>query len=78
MFRSKASLLLVAMLFSGVTQAYVVTINPGPRAVYLRVGDGAFTSTYNANGTPGNLATVNVVSVTVPDASVGNGAPSRP
>ena len=73
MFRSKASLLLVAMLLSGVAQAYVVTINPGPRAVYLRVGDGAFTGQYQSGGTPGNLATVNVVSVAVPAAAVGNG-----
>jgi hypothetical protein len=73
MLRSKAFLLLGAMLLSGVAQAYVVTINPGPRAVYLRVGDGAFTGQYQSGGTPGSLATVNVVSVAVPAAAVGNG-----
>jgi hypothetical protein len=44
--------------------AYVLTITPGARAVYLQVGNG----TVNANN-----ATVNVVSVSVPVGAVGNG-----
>lgn len=73
MLHSTRFLLLVLALISGVAQAYVVTIDPGPRAVYLRVGDGAFTRTYDKNGTPGTLATVNLVSVSVPAPSLGNG-----
>jgi hypothetical protein len=45
-------------------QAWVLNINPGPRAVYLAVGS----ATTNANN-----ATVNLVSVTVPANSVGTG-----
>lgn len=56
-----AALLLGA---AGAAQAWVLTINPGPRALYLQVGTGS----NNANN-----ATVNVVSVTVPAAQVGSG-----
>lgn len=45
-------------------QAWVLTINPGPRALYLQVGTGS----NNANN-----ATINVVSVSVPAAQVGSG-----
>lgn len=44
--------------------AWVLTMNPGPRAIYLQVGNG----TNNANNT-----TINTVSVTVPAAAVGSG-----
>lgn len=55
-------------------QAYTITITTGTRAIYLQVGAGGYVGTYNASGTPGNNATINVVSVTVPAASVGTGA----
>lgn len=44
--------------------AWVLTINPGTRAVYLQVGNG----TANANN-----ATINLVSTTVPAGAVGRG-----
>ena len=44
--------------------AWVLTVNPGPKTIYLQVGNG----TKNAA-----KATVNLVSVTVPAAQVGNG-----
>lgn len=53
--------------------AFTIVIAPGPRAVFLQVGDGAFSGTYLTGGTPGTSATVNTVSVTVPAASLGNG-----
>lgn len=53
--------------------AFTVNINPGSRAIYLQVGNGSFTGTYSGGGTPGNNATVNKVSVTVPAAQVGSG-----
>src|ERR1700716_736661 len=54
-------------------RAYTVNIGPGTRAIYLQVGNGSFTGTYSGGGTPGNNATVNRVSVTVPAAQVGSG-----
>ncbi|CAN5601623.1 hypothetical protein BH11PSE7_BH11PSE7_17430 [soil metagenome] len=57
--------------------AFVVTIAPGVRALYLQVGIGTMTGgTYSAGGTPQNNAGINSVSVTVPAATVGAG--SRP
>lgn len=55
--------------------AYTVTITAAtPRAIYLQIGIGGFTGgTYTGGGAPGNNATVNLVSVTVPAASIGNG-----
>ena len=67
-----ASLALLASAQSAC--AYTITITAGARSLYLQVGDGGYTGTYSSGGTPGNNATVNVVSVTVPAASVGNGA----
>ncbi len=54
--------------------AYTITITAGSRAIYLQVGNGGYTGTYTSGGTPGNNATINVVSVTVPAASVGSGS----
>jgi len=54
--------------------AYTITITAGTRAIYLQVGNGGYTGIYSSGGTPGNNATINVVSVTVQAASVGNGA----
>ncbi len=53
--------------------AYTLTIGTGTKAAYLRVGDGTIGGgTYNAGGTPAANTTVNLVSVTVPAAVVGN------
>lgn len=57
----------------GIAHAFTANINRGTRAIYLQVGQGSFTGTYNNGGTPGNNATVNLVSVTVPAAQVGTG-----
>lgn len=65
-----AALLLVPSL----AQAYQITITSGKRALYLQIGDGTYVDgSYNAGGTPANNATIDVVSVSVPAASVGNG-----
>ncbi len=56
---------LSAALLASVAQAWVLTVTPGPRAVYLAVGN----ATQNASN-----ATVNLVSVTVPANAVGTGA----
>lgn len=58
---------------SHAAQAYVITITAGPRSIYLQVGAGGYTGVYTSGGTPGNNATINVVSVTVPAAVVGSG-----
>ena len=65
-----AGLLLSAQFAS----AFTVNITPGARVVYLAVGNGSFTGTLQAGGTPANNATVNTVSVTVPANVVGSGA----
>lgn len=65
--------LLLAVFGIGEASAYTVTIGTGPKAAYLRIGDGTMTGgNYNAGGTPADNTTVNLVSVTVPAASVGN------
>jgi hypothetical protein len=55
--------------------AYTVNLSPrNPRTIYLQVGVGAFTGgTYNGGGSPAVNGTINVVSVTVPTAQIGNG-----
>jgi hypothetical protein len=54
--------------------AFTVSITAAnPRVIYLQVGVGSFNGLFNSGGTPANNATVNVVSVTVPAAQVGNG-----
>jgi hypothetical protein len=56
--------------------AYTITITPGARSLYLQVGAGTYTGgNYNAGGQPANNSTINVVSVTVPVSSIGNGTP---
>jgi hypothetical protein len=57
------------------SHAYTVNLSPrNPRIIYLQVGVGAFTGgTYNQGGSPAVNGTINVVSVTVPTAQVGNG-----
>lgn len=57
-------------------QAYTINLSPrSPRTIYLQVGVGTFTGgSYNQGGSPAVNGTINVVSVTVPAAQVGNGA----
>jgi len=66
-------LAMTAALVPQVALAYVITITPGPRSLYLQVGAGGYTGFYTSGGTPGNNSAINVVSVTVPAASVGSG-----
>jgi len=66
----------VALLGALIEQssAFTIALTPGPPpTVYLQIGVGTFIGgTYSAGGTPGNNATVNTVSVTVPPSAVGN------
>ncbi|NDK39699.1 hypothetical protein DT603_12685 [Pseudoxanthomonas gei] len=77
MIRLLSGLIALGLCFDA--PAYVVTISPGVRAVYLRVGTGT-SVTYNSNvttfGNNGNANnnTINIVSVVVPANVVGNGA----
>lgn len=65
--------LLLATAGIGDARAYTATIGTGPKAAYLRVGDGTITGgNYSSGGTPAANATVNLVSVTVPATVVGN------
>ena len=68
-----ASASLFVVLPAETASAYTITITSGTRAIYLQVGTGGYTGFYNSGGTPGNNATINVVSVAVPVASVGSG-----
>lgn len=64
------------VLFASIDNAtaYTVAIATGTKSAYLRVGDGSISGGfYNAGGTPAANTTVNLVSVTVPAATVGNG-----
>lgn len=66
-------LALLAAAASPEARGYTATIGTGPKAAYLRVGDGTITGgNYNSGGTPADNTTVNLVSVTVPAAAVGN------
>lgn len=71
---------LALSVIAPVAQAFVVTITGtgflGRGQVYLRVGNGVYTGTYQSNGATGagNGGGINVVSVTVPAAVLGNGA----
>ena len=66
----------VALLGAAIepSSAFTIAITPGPPpTVYLQIGVGTFTGGfYSTGGTPGNNATVNTVSVSVPAAAVGN------
>ena len=56
------------------SDAYLVSITSGKKSIFLQVGTGTMTGgTFQSGGKPGNNATVNTVSVTVPAASVGTG-----
>lgn len=69
-----APALLCLIATSQPADAYTITITSGSRAVYLQVGAGGYSGTYNSGGRPGNNATINVVSVSVPASVVGSGA----
>jgi len=71
--RCAAAAVLLACALSA--HAYTVNLSPrDPRIIYLQVGVGSFTGgTYNAGGSPAVNGRINVVSVTVPTALVGNG-----
>ncbi len=64
MQKTLQALLLCASMSAA--QAWVLSVNPGPRAVYLAVGNAT------ANGVN---ATVNLISVNVPANAVGTGQP---
>ena len=70
-----AALVATAGVVAMPAAAFTVNITAAnPRVIYLQVGVGSFTGgNYNAGGSPANNATVNVVSVAVPAAQVGNG-----
>lgn len=66
--------LLVPLAAAGPCAGYQTAIGTGPKAAYLRVGDGSISGGfYSGGGTPAANPTVNLVSVTVPAAAVGNG-----
>ncbi|SCK33802.1 hypothetical protein VAR608DRAFT_3002 [Variovorax sp. HW608] len=68
-----AALAIAGLAGAGSAQAYLVSITPGARAIYLQVGTGSFTGTYSG-GTPGNDSTINTVTATVPASAIGAGA----
>lgn len=69
-------LLAAGLLAMAEAHGYVVNINQGTDAVYLRVGDGTFAGgNYSGGGTPLSGGAISRVSVTVPQAAVGNGTP---
>ena len=71
--RSLAFVLLATITAASPAQAFTVAIGTGTKAAYLRIGDGTMTGGfYNAGGVPTANTTVNLVSVSVPAASVGN------
>ncbi|MCF7221765.1 hypothetical protein [Marilutibacter chinensis] len=73
-FLAATSILLLATLWSAQAEAFTVNISSGSRQLYLRVGDGVFTNAnYTAGGSPGSGGPINLVSVSVPAAAVGNG-----
>lgn len=67
-------LALAALLPGPAAEAFLVTISPGARALYLQVGNGNFTGVYTSGGTPGDNPTVNTATATVPAGAIGTGA----
>jgi hypothetical protein len=70
------------LALAGDTLAFTATLTAAsPKTIYLQIGNGTFTGgnytpikgNGQPTGTPGNNATINKVSVSVPAASVGNG-----
>ena len=70
----RALALLLGSLAPLSSHAFVVGITAGPRSIYLQVGAGTMTGGFfNAGGVPGNNATINNVTVTVPATNLGGG-----
>lgn len=63
----------MALLQVPAANAWVLTINAGPKAAFLQVGLGSYAGTYVSGGTPLNNAFVNTVSVSPPANVVGTG-----
>jgi hypothetical protein len=64
----------IALLCTG-AQTFSFSITPGTRSLFLQVGSGSMSGgNFSSGGTPGNNATINRVSVTVPAASLGAGS----
>lgn len=55
--------------------AFTVTIDPGSKALYLRVGDGVHNGYFDNGGTVGSGAAIGLVSVAVPGDRLGNRTP---
>jgi hypothetical protein len=75
--RLASALALCLSLFAVLpAQAFVVSIPKGAETLYLRVGDGAYSGTFlgGAEPPPGTSGPVNLVSVSVPAAALGNGS----
>lgn len=71
---SLAAAIVTFSLAQNDAHAYVVNIAAGAKSIYLQVGTGTITGgNFSAGGTPGNNATINRVSVTVPSVSLGAG-----
>lgn len=66
---------LTATLWGSVAQAYVVDIDAGSRAIYLRVGDGRFTGLYAFAGSPRSGGNISTVAVSLAASQIGNGNP---
>ena len=74
LIRPLSGTVLLLVLAIHCAQAYVVTINTGTKAVYLRVGDGTRVgNTYANGGTMSTGGAVSLVQVSVAANVVGNG-----
>lgn len=61
---------------TGSAHAWILAISPGAKQIYIQVGNGTYTGgNHNVGGAPANNPTINVVSVNVPAATLGNGSP---
>ena len=69
----RALALALSLFASTGAGAWVLTITAGPKAVFLQVGIGSYSGTYQSGGTPLNNAQINVVSVNVPASALGTG-----
>jgi len=76
MMALRAAAALAFALVATSSHAFVVSISAGTRSLYLQVGAGTMSGSggrFDSGGVPGNNATINSVSVTVPAASLGAG-----
>lgn len=74
----RAAALLVCALATSASHAFVVSITAGTKSIFLQVGAGTMTGggglfAFGLGGTPGDNATINQVTVTVPVANLGAG-----